>query len=244
MEPHRSVQGPATVVAQLRTLMSGSDVDALRAVAGLAADTIERLVEDEGEAAMLLDRLSALLRAVADVLHGGPLAGGLWSWHDLPERAATAVGELEQLRVERSASSLLLAARDAELAALRVELESQRAEAEADEERAYAVASVWRQRWLETLVRFGGIPEMPLSVGEVGGCTCQRFDSESRTHTYRNAPCSYHEAAERQPWNHHIPWNCPTYFDGCNCDGGPYFYEAPALGGEDPATGVSDRTTR
>lgn len=39
----------------------------------------------------------------------------------------------------------------------------------------------------------------------------------------------YREGAELQPWNHRIPWNCPTYWDGCNCDDGP-FYESPAVG--------------
>jgi hypothetical protein len=24
--------------------------------------------------------------------------------------------------------------------------------------------------------------------------------------------------AAEQPWNHGIPWNCPTFWDGCNCD--------------------------
>jgi len=33
----------------------------------------------------------------------------------------------------------------------------------------------------------------------------------------------YHYAAHLQPWNHAIPWNCPAYYDGCNCPGGPYY---------------------
>ena len=37
----------------------------------------------------------------------------------------------------------------------------------------------------------------------------------------------YHYGASLQPWNHHIPWNCPTYYDGCNCEGGPY-YQMPS----------------
>lgn len=39
----------------------------------------------------------------------------------------------------------------------------------------------------------------------------------------------YREGAELQPWNHRIPWNCPTYYDGCNCEGGP-FYKRPQSG--------------
>lgn len=34
---------------------------------------------------------------------------------------------------------------------------------------------------------------------------------------------SYHYGAELQPWNHRIPWNCPSYYDGCNCEGGPHY---------------------
>jgi hypothetical protein len=29
--------------------------------------------------------------------------------------------------------------------------------------------------------------------------------------------CTYHRAAAANPNNHSIPWNCPTYWDGCNC---------------------------
>lgn len=37
----------------------------------------------------------------------------------------------------------------------------------------------------------------------------------------------YYEGAAKQPWNHRIPWNCKTYHDGCNCEGGP-FYDKPS----------------
>lgn len=69
--------------------------------------------------------------------------------------------------------------------------------------------------------------------GDLGGCVCKHtpagwdFDPE----------CAYHLAAKRQPWNHRIPWNCPTFYDGCNCDGGP-FYDAP-----EGALAVSDRVS-
>lgn len=78
------------------------------------------------------------------------------------------------------------------------------------------------------LTREIGLPEKPLTPSDVGGCTCQRFDAEAGKHTYGSVPCRYHEGAAQQPWNHRIPWNCPTYWDGCNCEGGPYFYEAKA----------------
>lgn len=96
-----------------------------------------------------------------------------------------------------------------------------------------------RAKWEADLVRLGGLPEKPLGV-EVGGCTCQRFDSETKKCTYGHAPCRYHEAATRQPWNHRIAWNCPTFWDGCNCEGGPYFYTADA----DTAAGLADEVVR
>jgi hypothetical protein len=40
------------------------------------------------ESEKIRDRMSAILRQVADALHGGPLEDGYWSWHDLPELAA------------------------------------------------------------------------------------------------------------------------------------------------------------
>jgi 2-methylaconitate cis-trans-isomerase PrpF len=51
-----------------------------------------------------------------------------------------------------------------------------------------------------------------LSVTDVGGCTCkdlhEKFDDD----------CLYHWGASLQPDNHRIPANCPTYWDGCNCN--------------------------
>lgn len=29
--------------------------------------------------------------------------------------------------------------------------------------------------------------------------------------------CEYHEVAAAYPNDHAIPWNCPSYYDGCNC---------------------------
>jgi hypothetical protein len=59
------------------------------------------------------------------------------------------------------------------------------------------------------------VPEEPATVSMLGGCICPGTDI--------SPGCSYHQWAARQPWNHLIPWNCPTYWDGCHCHGGPYF---------------------
>lgn len=67
----------------------------------------------------------------------------------------------------------------------------------------------------------------PLSVIDTGGCSCQCLGKNpDGVYVWDNDPnCMYHRAAELQPWNHRIAWNCPTYYDGCNCEGGPYFDE-------------------
>lgn len=60
--------------------------------------------------------------------------------------------------------------------------------------------------------------------GDVGGCTCL-FDGHDFEAGDISPTCGYHAAAAAQPWNHRIPWNCPNYWDGCNCAGGPYYTE-------------------
>lgn len=58
---------------------------------------------------------------------------------------------------------------------------------------------------------------VPLTIADIGGCTCGPDGHDF--HTGDISPtCRYHEAAAEQPWNHHIPWNCPTFYDGCNCE--------------------------
>lgn len=48
-----------------------------------------------------------------------------------------------------------------------------------------------------------------------GSCICPTpVDGEWRI----RPECTYHAAAAANPRNHSIPWNCPTYYDGCNCD--------------------------
>lgn len=70
----------------------------------------------------------------------------------------------------------------------------------------------------------------PLNSYDYGGCTgCSHHLRADGTGCYDwtiNDDCSYHLAAALQPWNHRIPWACGDYWDGCNCEGGP-FYDAP-----------------
>ena len=49
---------------------------------------VTRLQRERGEADQLNGRLAAILNATANALRGGPPADGLWSFDDLPERAA------------------------------------------------------------------------------------------------------------------------------------------------------------
>jgi hypothetical protein len=56
----------------------------------------------------------------------------------------------------------------------------------------------------------------PLTSRDSDGCTCGAVRREAPD----PKSCLYHYAAALQPWNHRIPWNCPSYYDGCNCDGG------------------------
>ena len=51
----------------------------------------------------------------------------------------------------------------------------------------------------------------PLGAWDYPGCACNALPEV-------NPDCLYHYAASPQPDNHRIPWNCPTYYDGCNCD--------------------------
>lgn len=51
----------------------------------------------------------------------------------------------------------------------------------------------------------------PVTTIDTGGCTCPN------PHNPNPDRCVYHYAAQLQPGNHRIPWNCPTYYDGCNC---------------------------
>jgi len=56
-----------------------------------------------------------------------------------------------------------------------------------------------------------------LNALQTGGCTCGCRDKDHKI----SPSCMYHYAAQLQPENHNIPWNCPTYYDGCNCEDTP-----------------------
>jgi hypothetical protein len=106
-----------------------------------------------------------------------------------------------------------------------LELQRQIEDADKYEKALYKVIDDWHDKYIDVLIYFGAISEKPLTIQEVGGCTCQCFDPETKLCTYGNAECNYHASAERQPWNHRIPWNCKTYYDGCNCEDGPYIWK-------------------
>lgn len=55
-------------------------------------------------------------------------------------------------------------------------------------------------------------PLRDLTSLDTGGCQCRD------PHNPDPNRCLYHYVAQLQPNNHKIPWNCPTYYDGCNCD--------------------------
>lgn len=52
-----------------------------------AAEEIKRLRAESAEDEALREQMAQILHATAVALHGGPLVNGLWSWHDVPERA-------------------------------------------------------------------------------------------------------------------------------------------------------------
>lgn len=51
------------------------------------------------------------------------------------------------------------------------------------------------------------------------GCICPKpkKDANGKYDWKIREDCQYHASAAAQPGNHGIPWNCPTYWDGCNC---------------------------
>lgn len=63
---------------------------------------------------------------------------------------------------------------------------------------------------------------------KIPSCTCVWKDGKdtgrvrkTKEGTFRwdiDPECEYHQLAARYPHDHRIPWNCPTYYDGCHCD--------------------------
>jgi hypothetical protein len=69
-------------------------------------------------------------------------------------------------------------------------------------------------------------PRRVLGSRDFGGCVCSHVKDDAHPKGGRwtiRDDCPYHHAAAAQPWNHRIPWNCGNYYDGCNCEGGPYY---------------------
>lgn len=53
----------------------------------------------------------------------------------------------------------------------------------------------------------------------VPGCICYKLIDDEMVMPDGILPeCEYHRAAAEEPENHSIPWNCPTYWNGCNCE--------------------------
>ena len=53
-----------------------------------------------------------------------------------------------------------------------------------------------------------------------GSCICgppKRRDDGTYDWSNIRSDCGYHTVAAENPDDHRIPWNCPTYWDGCNC---------------------------
>lgn len=67
-----------------------------------------------------------------------------------------------------------------------------------------------RQEFLKARLEMKHAHGQLLTSADAGGCTCGG-------HEIRES-CMYHYAARLQPDNHRIPWNCPTFYDGCNCE--------------------------
>lgn len=52
-----------------------------------------------------------------------------------------------------------------------------------------------------------------------GGCICSAINPPKSNGKWKIDPkCRYHQLAKAFPCDHSIPWNCPTYWDGCNCE--------------------------
>lgn len=50
-------------------------------------------------------------------------------------------------------------------------------------------------------------------------CPKPRVRTNDGSYVWKIDPkCPYHALAAEFPDDHSIPWNCPTYWDGCNCD--------------------------
>lgn len=64
----------------------------------VAEAEVKRLRSEADENNALRERLAGLLSAVALALRGPPPPLTLWSWHDLPERAAAAIAAIDLMQ--------------------------------------------------------------------------------------------------------------------------------------------------
>jgi len=81
-----------------------AEVDRLRHVLDIKeckvetlSNQIEQLQAELDDDDNLRSQMTIILHSVAVALHGEPLENGLWSWHDLPERAAAERALADQL---------------------------------------------------------------------------------------------------------------------------------------------------
>ena len=96
------------IVTRLRHIHMELTVDDYDDVITDAADEIVRLRADlsqltaeseewDDDTGRHVARMAGLLHDTANALHGGPLAGGMWSWHDLPNLASVERALADQL---------------------------------------------------------------------------------------------------------------------------------------------------
>jgi hypothetical protein len=82
------------VLLKGRTAEFQAEIERLRAeVERLTAEAEEWDADTERHVA----RMAGLLHDTANAVHGGPLAGGMWSWHDLPDLASAERALADQL---------------------------------------------------------------------------------------------------------------------------------------------------
>ena len=82
-------------------MLTDQDLQTLRNLgneAEAAADEIAQLRSDADDNEALRKRLADLLTGVALALRGPPPPLTLWSWHDLPERAAAAIAAIDVMQ--------------------------------------------------------------------------------------------------------------------------------------------------
>ena len=77
----------------------------------------------------------------------------------------------------------------------------------------------WFQQSLDWWDTFRSSDSSKDRESRVHGCVgCKAEKKSDGSYLWTIDPeCPYHKAAAASPQDHSIPWNCPTYHDGCNC---------------------------